>query len=357
MVKLIAVTTLFSLLLLLQGCKPPARTEGIQQPLSQGALRGRMVTPELRVSFPLDHGTHDDFSVEWWYLTANLRDESGSLYPMQWTLFRFLGESEPNPWAGQQQFMAHSKLSSPDNRWFEERFARGNVGNAGITSSPFGVYLDDWVWRSHSNKPFPSELSFSFGDNTHVNLSLSAEGPFVLHGQNGYSRKLRKGDQASMYYSQPFIHMSGHISIQGEAIPVEGPGWFDHEWTSQYLQQDTQGWDWFSLHLDNGSKIMLFNMRHSGEEDFWSGSYIQPDGTKIHLSEQDIEATVVEKYQVANRSLPLSWTFVLPRFGLEFDTRTVKKDQWNNGLFSYYEGAIEVNGSVSGVGFMELTGY
>ena len=41
-----------------------------------------------QLAFPLDHGAHPDYRIEWWYLTANLKDENGADLGLQWTLFR-----------------------------------------------------------------------------------------------------------------------------------------------------------------------------------------------------------------------------------------------------------------------------
>ena len=46
------------------------------------------VTPGRTFSFPADHGPHPEFRIEWWYVTANLRDAAGSAHGAQWTLFR-----------------------------------------------------------------------------------------------------------------------------------------------------------------------------------------------------------------------------------------------------------------------------
>src|ERR1700732_363569 len=46
------------------------------------------VVPETLLVFPEDFGAHPSFRIEWWYLTANLKDASGASYGAQWTLFR-----------------------------------------------------------------------------------------------------------------------------------------------------------------------------------------------------------------------------------------------------------------------------
>ena len=46
------------------------------------------VVPGRTFAFPADHGPHPAFRIEWWYVTANLKDSSGTAYGAQWTLFR-----------------------------------------------------------------------------------------------------------------------------------------------------------------------------------------------------------------------------------------------------------------------------
>ena len=46
------------------------------------------VMPGTALEFPKDFGPHPDHRIEWWYLTANLEDDKGASYGVQWTLFR-----------------------------------------------------------------------------------------------------------------------------------------------------------------------------------------------------------------------------------------------------------------------------
>ncbi|MBN8986255.1 MAG: iron ABC transporter permease, partial [Rhizobiales bacterium] len=41
------------------------------------------VVPGKRFVFPDDFGAHPEFRIEWWYVTANLRDASGVAYGAQ----------------------------------------------------------------------------------------------------------------------------------------------------------------------------------------------------------------------------------------------------------------------------------
>ena len=56
--------------------------------------------------FPADHGSHPDYRIEWWYLTANLQGEDGTAYGLQWTLFRSaLAPEAGHGWASPQLWM------------------------------------------------------------------------------------------------------------------------------------------------------------------------------------------------------------------------------------------------------------
>jgi predicted secreted hydrolase len=315
------------------------------------------VTPGYSISFPADHANHPNFAVEWWYITANLQDQQNKTYALQWTLFRFAGEAQTTLWANNQQYMGHVGLRDGTNHWFEERFARGGVGNAGISSLPFSAYIDDWQWLAQSAKMFPSVLEFNINKQLNVRLNLDTQRSFIKHGEQGFSRKLRDSEQASYYYSQPFIDVSGELELPTGKVQVTGNAWFDHEWTSQYLSPQALGWDWFSIHFDDGSKLMLFNMRHEKHDDFWSGTLITETGKSIHLTEHDMQAKVDKRANVEGRSLPLYWSIAIPEHKIDIQIAPMQIEQWNPGMFSYYEGGTVISGTHPGVGFIELTGY
>jgi len=92
------------------------------------------VKPGVKLEFPRDHGAHPDYRIEWWYLTANLVDDDGRHWGMQWTLFR--QALAPGPaaggWASNQMWMAHAAITTPEGHFHEQRFARGGIGQAGV---------------------------------------------------------------------------------------------------------------------------------------------------------------------------------------------------------------------------------
>jgi len=358
---------------------------------------GKKADPDYRMSFPQDHGTHDQFDIEWWYLTANLQDEAGDPYGLQWTLFRFknprpsssqaeannsssslknspvtLNESTVSldkKWHNDQIYMAHASIHSLDTHWFSEKFARGGVGNAGLTALPLNLFIDDWQWLNSDGDTglFPSTLTFSATDTSKPNAEASATftlnqtGPLVQHGDNGFSVKSNSG-HASHYYSAPFISIEGELTqaidtLTAAPIKLKGQAWFDKEWTSQLLDTGTQGWDWLSLHLDDGNKIMAFRMRLKNQDDYVTGSYITSTGEQITLQPGDLTLQPVSVKKVDGRQLPLIWKLMIPSKKIDLTISTLKDKQWNNAAVPYYEGMVKIEGSHGGVGFLELTGY
>jgi predicted secreted hydrolase len=313
--------------------------------------------PGYQIAFPADHASHPKFAIEWWYVTANLKDDKNNAYALQWTLFRFASDNPATPWANAQQFMGHVALKTQGQSWFEERFARGGVGNAGVSTRPFNAYIDNWQWLAESQALFPSSIELSIKDAVKAKLELTSNKPFLLHGEQGYSRKLRNSQQASYYYSQPHIDVVGELDLPQGNVNVSGQAWFDHEWTSEYLTAGALGWDWFSVHFDNGAKLMLFKMRHQQSEDFWSGTLLTENRQTILLSEEDIIGTALETEIVDGKSLPLTWSIKLPKQGFDIKVSPMQVQQWNPGRFAYYEGGTVISGSHTGVGFIELTGY
>ena len=307
--------------------------------------------------------------------------------------------------------MGHASLHTAEQHYFEERFASGGVGNAYVNQQPFTTVIDDWVWKAaqaevqtgaESKAMFPSVLKVAFGQSsTHhpvkingkipataadslselndtpgvsavkVSLNLDTYGPFIKQGDNGYSKKTQDERLRSYYYSQPFINAKGTLNIEGNSIKVTGKGWFDHEWTSHLANSEAMGWDWFSLHLDDGSKLMAFRMHAMNEnmknskskhsEIFTTASYIAENGTKETIDQANVSITPMA-YETINeggvpRAVPTIWRIQIPIKDIDVTVKPFKENQWNNSLFPYYEGRVEIKGSHSGSGFMELTGY
>ncbi|MCB1953465.1 lipocalin-like domain-containing protein [Denitromonas sp.] len=326
------------------------------------------VVPGRPFDFPADHLPHPDYRIEWWYLTANLKDDAGRHWGLQWTLFRqaMSPATDTEGWDSNQIWMAHAAITTPDGHRHEQRFARGGVGQAEVRreDGAFAAWLDDWSLSGDGAAMLPGRLRFTVGEAV-IDVQLASDTPPVLQGKGGYSQKSAQG-QASYYYSQPHIAVSGSVTVDGKPTTLTGTGWLDREWSSQPLADNQQGWDWFSLHLADGHALMVYRLRHDDGKHWLSGSWVAPDGSARTLGADEIELTVLDTRRVrtpssanpeATRDLPLSWRVSLPGLKREWTVRALIDDQWMGGRFPYWEGVVLVDEGASGVGYLELTGY
>jgi predicted secreted hydrolase len=310
------------------------------------------------LSFPADHGAHPDYRIEWWYVTANLKGEDGKRYGAQWTLFRSALAPEERPgFADPQLWIGHAAITTQSHQFVAERLGRGGVGQAGVEAMPFLAWIDDWQMTGSTESAFDlgdlsvtaSGTDFSFG------LNLGADGPLVLQGDNGFSVK-SSGGQASYYYSQPFYKVSGAITISGSPVKVTGRAWLDREWSSQPLASNQTGWDWFSLHFDSGEKLMAFRLRDD-KDGFISANWISSDGRTTPLSKEEVQLEPLRKATVKGREIPVEWRIRVPGKSLDIRTKPLNDRSWMATSTPYWEGPIDLRGSMSGVGYLEMTGY
>jgi predicted secreted hydrolase len=319
------------------------------------------VVPGRAFAFPADHGPHPEFRIEWWYVTANLADNSGTAYGAQWTLFRQAIAAGPpqEGWANQQIWMGHAAVTRADTHRVSQTFARGGVGQAGVEAAPFHAWIDNWEMRGldamNETNVAPLRLSASGTDFSYA-LRLDANRPLVLQGDGGYSRKSLR-EQASYYYSQPHYAAKGSIVIDDKPVDVTGQAWLDREWSSQPLASDQSGWDWLSLHLKSGDKLMLYRMRQSDGQHYGSGKWIAPDGKTELLATADIAMTPLAFTEIEGRKIPTAWRIAVPKMALSIECTPLNARSWMGTSFPYWEGPISFSGSHAGVGYLEMTGY
>jgi predicted secreted hydrolase len=319
------------------------------------------VTPGRAFAFPADHGPHPDFRIEWWYVTANLADSNGTAYGVQWTLFRQAVRpgAQREGWANQQIWMGHAAVTRADLHRASETFARGGVGQAGVEAKPFQAWIDSWQMHgsdaTSDTTLAPLELTASGTDFSYA-LHLDADRALVLQGNAGYSRKSERG-QASYYYSQPYFKVTGTITIDDRPTEVTGLAWMDREWSSQPLASDQTGWDWFSLHLNSGEKLMLYRLRQKDGHNDLYGNWIAPDGRSSEIASAGNSMNATGFTDIEGRKLPTGWRIAIPAHGLAIVTTPLNPKSWMGTSFPYWEGPISFGGSHSGLGYLELTGY
>ena len=254
--------------------------------------------------------------------------------------------------------MAHSAVTTADKHYADEKWSRDQASLAGVDSSPFRVYLDDWQWTSSTTDLFPATLnanSKQFG----YSLTLTSTAPYQKQGEQGYSTKSGDGQVASYYYSQPFIDVSGEVTIDGETHQVSGKGWIDREWSSQFLLDSQQGWDWFALRLSDDTNLVVFQLRDSktGSSSYSSARLMQQDGSGIAIPQKDIQLEATNQTEIQGRKYPTQWQVSIPKQQIELTVSALNPNAKMPLSVLYWEGPVRIEGSHSGTGYMELTGY
>ena len=355
---------------LLQQHEEPQVQSRLFAPAGQAGGFLRVYGP-VPIEFPSAHGPHPDYQTEWWYYTGNLQTADGRRFGYQLTFFRralvppSLRTERLSAWAADQVYMAHLALTDIAGKRHVayERFARGAAGLAGAQAVPYRVWLENW-----SAEELDSGIVRLRAGQDGIALDLlltDRKGP-TLQGDGGYSPKGPDPGNASYYYSITRLETSGSVRLGDTVYAVSGHSWMDHEWSTSALAADQVGWDWFSIQLDDGSDLMVFQLRKAdGSIDpFSSGTFIDSEGSATALKRDQFEIRVDGTWRSSRSgaTYPARWTVSVPSEGLTLSIEPYLDAQELILSFTYWEGAVQVTGrraglSVAGRGYVEMTGY
>lgn len=327
------------------------------------------VTPVRGLNFPADFGAHPAFRTEWWYVTGWVKTAAGKPLGFQVTFFRSRTEHDPaNPsaFAPHQLVIGHAAVSDPEHGRLvhAERSAREGFGLAWAKTGDTDLKLDDWRMRRAPDGSY--RVSVRSNELT-LELALVPTQPALAQGENGYSRKGPSPQNASYYYSQPHLKVSGTAGRAGAAGPVTGSAWLDHEWSSEALQPEASGWDWVGLNLDDGSALMAFQVRRKDGGKLWAHAALRnAEGkvTRYAPDEVSFSPQAHWKSPRTNAVYPVATTIALGRNGAtRWQVTPLQQDQELDSRRStgavYWEGAVTVarDGVPAGRGYLEMTGY
>ena len=314
----------------------------------------------LALQFPRDHGAHPDFRTEWWYVTGALdlpRRDIG----FQLTFFRVrtgFAETLASPINASQILFAHAAMTLPGDKLLHaDRAARANLG-AGFSSTDCDVHIGAWQMQRNASEVFTlkaQDAQFAF------DFSLTPTQPKMLQGDAGFSQKGARAEQASYYVTWPQLRVDGNIVLDGKSQRAQGKAWFDHEWSSEVLGEADVGWDWLGINLADGAALMAFRIRNAagntvfahatlrdavGRTQLWNGAAVQFQTLRKWRSPHGTDYPVETEL----------------RFGSHvIRTKPVIDDQELSTRrptpVTYWEGLVQVEGTLIGHGYLELTGY
>ncbi|MBI4390153.1 MAG: carotenoid 1,2-hydratase [Nitrospinae bacterium] len=334
----------------------------------------RQALPGYAYSFPRDFGSHDDFRVEWWYYTGNLEEMDGSrAFGYQLTFFRVALEGaekavNPSRWKADPIYFAHLALSDLGGGSFHffERINRKGLGLAGAEPDRLRVWNEDWTLDARGDKHVLKAREAGYG----LDLELTPLKQPAFHGEDGVSRKGREPGNASHYFSFTRMQTQGTILIDGKEHKIRGTSWMDREFSSSEMDARQVGWDWFSIKLNDGREVMLYQLRlkDGGTEPFSSGSLVLEDGSVRHLALEDFTIVPTGRWtsKHTGTEYPSGWELSLKNPKVRLTVEPDLKDQELYNLRSisgtYWEGSVSVTGEydgspVAGKGYVELVGY
>jgi predicted secreted hydrolase len=190
-----------------------------------------------------------------------------------------------------------------------------------------------------------------------------------LQGQEGLSPKSDVPGNASYYYSLTRLATEGTISIGDVVYEVSGFTWKDHEFSTSALGENAIGWDWFGLIFDDGREMTIGRIRlaDGGSRTYSGGEgsqalLIEEDGTERYIPAEAFEIEALDSWTSPHSGAvyPHGWRVNITEPGESWSftlTPLLADQELHGGGITYYEGAVRIEGDVTGYGYAELTGY
>ncbi len=347
---------------------------------ASGATAGNAFSlPAKALQFPRDHGSHPDLRTEWWYITGHAF-AGGRPWGFQVTFFRSrmdAAQTMQSAFAAKQLLFAHAAITDVQGRKLlhDQRVARAGFGVAEASETDTAVRLRDWHLQRQATAPSSTTSTASrytarvVGEQFGLQLQFDATQPVLLQGQQGLSRKGPLAEQASYYYSEPQLAVSGSIVVEGRTLPIDlgkpARAWMDHEWSEALLAADAVGWDWIGMNLHDGSALTVFRLRRADGSALWAGGSFRGLGQATRVfSDAEVVWRPLRWWSSAHSGAryPVQWEVQTPA-GTYTVTAVLDAQELDSSASTgavYWEGLSDLthaDGRVAGRGYLEMTGY
>ena len=371
--------------------------------LGPACLSPSWALTQRRLQFPQDHGAHPDTRTEWWYLTGWLHEAAAPappgvppqsadstvsrppaadapLWGFQVTFFRSrvaAAQGLSSRLAARQLVFAHAALTDVAGqrhahvdaiaRWNGQIQPQDPRPIAAAREGDTDVWLGRWQLQRQASGVYQTELQ---ADALGLSLQATPQQQRLLQGHQGWSRKGPDPEQASFYYSQPQLRVSGQLRLGTRRLAVQGRGWLDHEWSTSLLHPEAVGWDWVGFNLHDGNALTAFRLRRADGSALWAGGSWRSAGRASHetperiFSPSDLQWQPLDHWTSPRTAVryPVRWRLVTP-LG-PFEVAACLPDQELDSRQStgtvYWEGLSRLltpTGQELGLGYLELTGY
>jgi predicted secreted hydrolase len=319
------------------------------------------------IVLPRDAGSHMEQS-EWWYYTGHLAD-GDQQWGFEVTIFQYdFTEMFQTPGLG---YMCHVAIT---DKTAKEHYHVDTVAleTKTWTASPIVLEVDYCRFEiggdgnDHIVGVIPEGLEKDGKASPWtIDLTVQPQKRVARHGTDGIIPMSDSGG-TSWYYSFTRLAAQGTLSTPDGQHTVTGQAWMDHQWGA-FDTMKFKGWDWWSVQLEDGWEIMLFQFTNwDGVLVQKAGTLIDPDGNLTALEGMDaFLITPVRTWPSPHTDgvYPMDWDITIPEGNWSFSVTTSVDDQeMYNIAQNYWEGETTVTGTrsgtaIKGVGYTELTGY
>ncbi len=331
---------------------------------------GVRALPARALQFPRDHGAHPELRTEWWYLTGHAQTAAGREFGFQVTFFRSRvdgTQAMQSRLAARQLLFAHAAITDLQGGklWHDERIARWNGAPGGAVDAALAdtaVTLSGWSFQRDAGG-YSTHVA---GEDLHLALRARPTQPLLLQGEQGLSRKGPHAAQASHYYSQPQLTVSGTLGLKGARFEVTGRAWLDHEWSEALLHPEAVGWDWLGMNLADGGALTAFQLRRADGSALWAGGSLRgPTGVAPRVFAAHELRFEPQRHWTSPQTgarYPVEWRLHSPAGthtvralldAQELDARASTGNVYWEGLSDLLNHA----GQAVGKGYLEMTGY
>lgn len=317
------------------------------------------------LDFPRDRGAHPEYRTEWWYITGWVADATGREFGVQVTFFRNrpgVAEGNTSAFAARQLIFAHAALADPRHGrlYHDQRAARAGFDLAGADEAMTRAFIGDWSLADAGGRYAAKIAAREFA----FDLAFAPTQPPLPQGEGGLSRKGRDPSQASYYYSEPQLRVTGTMQVRGAVTSVTGTAWLDHEWSSTVMAAEASGWDWIGINLADGGALMAFRMRDKAGGALWAGGALRDAQGRVRTFAPDaVRFASSRSWRSPRTGIAYPVEMKIDAAGSTFELKPLMDDQELDSRAStgtiYWEGAVRalVAGREAGRGYLELTGY
>ncbi|GGR30105.1 lipocalin family protein [Deinococcus ruber] len=264
-------------------------------------------------------------ATEWWYVSGYLPDTQQAFH---WAQFKVNYQGLP-------YYAAH--IAVTDLNTGKVTFLEQGKQDAAFSFPPLNVRQADWTLIQHTGGN-TAPFALNAGP---LHLTLTPQKNPVVHPP-GYSGTPETGQ---LYYqSVTRLGVSGTVAGQ----PASGTAWLDHQWGDQQPGRSAL-WDWFGVHLSDGSDLMLYRVRTlDGRVVQLAGSEVGADGVAREV--KNVTMTPTRSWKApSGRSYAIDWTVTSERGSVTL--RAVHDDQEllsKTTSVAYWEGPVQGEGQWGG---------